>query len=104
LSKGPSTVVLGPLREFIDVERNDRGNERLLITNDYDLADEAMRSNCILENSRGHVLANGSHDKFLLAPGDPHEALGRAARVNCGRLAIDDRHLRCFRYRGPMFM
>ena len=68
-------VRLGPGRERLGVDGDQRGDERLAVADDHALADQGVGADPVLEHGGGDVLAAGGHQDLLLAAGDPDEAL-----------------------------
>ena len=72
---GGLAVPLGPGREGLAVERDQRRDERPAVADDQALVDQRVGADPVLEDGRGDVLAAGGHQDLLLAAGDPDEAL-----------------------------
>ena len=68
-------VLLGPGREGLGVDGDQRADERLAVPDDDALVDERVCPEAVLEHGGRHVLATGGDQDLLLAPGDPDEAL-----------------------------
>ena len=68
-------VLLGPGRERLAVDGDERGDERLSVADDEALVDEGVGPEAVLEDGGRDVLAAGGHQDLLLAAGDADEAL-----------------------------
>ena len=68
-------VLLLPVLERLRVQRDQARDERLVVADDHDLADQRVRPQPVLEHGRGDVLAARGDDELLLAAGDAQEAL-----------------------------
>jgi hypothetical protein len=68
-------VLLGPGRERLAVDGDERADERLSVTDDEALVDEGMGPEPVLQDGGRDVLAAGRHEDLLLAAGDADESL-----------------------------
>ena len=68
-------VLLGPGRQGLGIDRDQRGDEGLAVADHEALVDEVVGAEPVLEHGGGDVLAAGRHQDLLLAAGDPHEPL-----------------------------
>src|SRR4029453_4825700 len=62
-----------PPGQRIGIDRDERGDERLPVTDDEDLPDQRVRPQPVFEHRRSHVLAAGRDDDLLGAAGDAEE-------------------------------
>ena len=62
-----------PPGQRVGVHGDQRGDERLPVTDDEDLPDERVRPQPVFEHRRSDVLAPGGDEDLLLAAGDPQE-------------------------------
>ena len=63
------------MREVVLVNRDQRGDELLTVTNHHALADQSMGTQSIFQNGRSDILAGGRNNDFLLTSGDAEEAI-----------------------------
>ena len=68
-------MLFQPGGQCLDVEGDQCRDVGLVVADHHALADQPVGADAILEHGRGDVLAAGGDDEFLLAPGDPQEAV-----------------------------
>ena len=64
-----------PIGQHLRVQRDERGDERPLVTHDEDLGDERVGAHRVFEGGRGDILASRRHDDLLCAARDGHVAV-----------------------------
>ncbi len=85
-------VALQPARQGFLVQRDQRADERPVVAHHQHLRHQGVGPDLVFQQGRDHVLAAGGDDDFLLAAGDPDEAvLIEAADVAGAEPAVHER-------------